>query len=544
MYLEAGSTPSFLWHQAIMSEASPERKSRHRVLIVEDDSFSMAYFQSSLEIIGYEILTAESVSEAKKVIMASGAETISLVLSDFRMPQESGLDLLRWLVRHDPTLSCVIVTAEGEKDVVKDSLAMGAAGYLDKPVAIPALSEAIKKGIELTEKRRQLNATQNEVQEASELSSLFHSLASPEIAKRLQIHFQPLRVIGGDFVNVIALSASRHAIFVGDVSGHNVKAGFVSAYFQGLARGLMEEGVCAGDIFQKFDRLLVAEWGGGEEQSITQVPISLAAGMAVIDEDAGDVEYLNCGLPLVAVYQSEEGRFDSLPGFGPLGWGMRDNYNTRKHAVEGYDLLILASDGLTDLADHLEVNPVALVYQTLTKGRVASSLNVERRDDLLIVILQMSPADSKQPQFRPVIHEQYAGSELDQIDRLQKIWRRSLQYALEKNAGSRLYDLLLCCREAVLNAMTHGCEGSHEKICTLNVSYAEEKGIVRVRVDDPGRGHAFDLEERLAKLDLMEGSHLGLGLISNLSDRLETENAGSSLLFDFQLTALPEESKK
>lgn len=146
--------------------------------------------------------------------------------------------------------------------------------------------------------------------------------------------------------------------------------------------------------------------------------------------------------------------------------------------------------------------------------------------------LENSAAETE---FTPVIFEQYAGDEYTNIDKLQSVWKRSLQYTLSSENKETIYDLILCCREAVLNALIHGCDSSPDKSCSFQVCVNDAKDCVRVQVDDPGHGHDFDLEERLQQLDQLNGKHLGLGIIKHVSDNCSIENQGSTVIFEFDL---------
>ena len=129
--------------------------------------------------------------------------------------------------------------------------------------------------------------------------------------------------------------------------------------------------------------------------------------------------------------------------------------------------------------------------------------------------------------------EHYAGTEIDHIDQLQSSWRRSLNFSLEDRLGDRLYELLICIREGMINALVHGCERSAEKFSHLQISIDRKKEMVRVVIDDPGRGHSYDMENSLEDAGAQIGKHLGLGIINHLSHNFRIENRGTSLLFDF-----------
>jgi len=135
--------------------------------------------------------------------------------------------------------------------------------------------------------------------------------------------------------------------------------------------------------------------------------------------------------------------------------------------------------------------------------------------------------------FEPILSEHYAGTEIDHIDQLQSSWRRSLNFALEDRLGDRLYELLICIREGMINALVHGCERSAEKFSHLQISLDKERETVRVVIDDPGRGHTYDMENSLEDAGAQIGKHLGLGVIHHLSHQFRIENRGTSLTFEF-----------
>ena len=163
------------------------------------------------------------------------------------------------------------------------------------------------------------------------------------------------------------------------------------------------------------------------------------------------------------------------------------------------------------------------------------SLPEEPSDDILAIRYQLNPLRPLSHTFEPILSEHYAGTEADHIDHLQSNWRRSIAFALGDRLGDRIYDLLICIREGMLNAFIHGCDRSSEKFAHLQISINEGTGLLRVHIDDPGHGHSFDLDKRIESLDKEKGEHLGLGIIKNLSDDFRIENRGTSLVFDFKI---------
>ena len=106
------------------------RSQPRRVLVVEDDPVSLEYFRHSLGKSGFAVSAAESAQEAKRQLAADGFGAFDCVVTDYRMPGESGLDLLAWLQQEHSCLATIILTAEGEKRLITESLRAGAADFL------------------------------------------------------------------------------------------------------------------------------------------------------------------------------------------------------------------------------------------------------------------------------------------------------------------------------------------------------------------------------------------------------------------------------
>lgn len=132
-----------------------------------------------------------------------------------------------------------------------------------------------------------------------------------------------------------------------------------------------------------------------------------------------------------------------------------------------------------------------------------------------------------------LIDETYSGNEIVLIDKMQAVWRRSLQYALPRAFEGRLFDVVTCLREGMLNALLHGCEESAEKTCSLLITYDPMRRALNVRIDDPGSGHHFTPKLETPEVLGIGHTPFGLTMIQHLSDECKFENEGSTLMFTF-----------
>ena len=117
------------------------------ILIVDDDQGQRTVLQTILRREGYTIETAENGIVALEKIEDN---LFDVVVSDMRMAQMSGRELLHEIKRRDPDLPVLIVTAYAEVNDAVDLVAReGAFYYLEKPIQIDALKKEIRRALEM-----------------------------------------------------------------------------------------------------------------------------------------------------------------------------------------------------------------------------------------------------------------------------------------------------------------------------------------------------------------------------------------------------------
>jgi anti-sigma regulatory factor (Ser/Thr protein kinase) len=130
--------------------------------------------------------------------------------------------------------------------------------------------------------------------------------------------------------------------------------------------------------------------------------------------------------------------------------------------------------------------------------------------------------------------EEYHGGQRGEIDALQGFWQRSLRLALPELPEATLHDVLLASREALLNALQHGCGGRADQTASFQISFSPRPQTLRVRLADPGPGHDFDpARQEHGKTEHLADAHRGLLLIRNLADQVMLTRRGACLTMDF-----------
>ncbi|NEV61753.1 response regulator [Thiorhodococcus minor] len=112
-----------------------------RVLLIDDHALFRFGLQELLERRGIEVVAA--VGDATAGVQKVAETHPDVVLLDMRMPQLSGLDLLRELRAADQTMPIAMLTTSAEERDVIDSLQGGAQGYLLKDMEPDALIAAL-----------------------------------------------------------------------------------------------------------------------------------------------------------------------------------------------------------------------------------------------------------------------------------------------------------------------------------------------------------------------------------------------------------------
>jgi DNA-binding NtrC family response regulator len=133
-----------------------------RILFVDDEPAIRLILQDILERLGHEAIGASNVPEA---IAALAREEIDLVISDYKLPGLSGLELLELLRDQGLDIPLIIVTGYATIEHAVAAIKAGAADYITKPIQSEALEHALAQALEFARLRRENDALRREVLE-------------------------------------------------------------------------------------------------------------------------------------------------------------------------------------------------------------------------------------------------------------------------------------------------------------------------------------------------------------------------------------------
>ena len=124
------------------------------VLIVDDEETARNFISEALTDAGYEAIEAGTLKEANKAVDKGLGD---IILLDVNLPDGSGLSLLDRLALENPRPPVILITAFGEVDIAVDAMKKGALDFLQKPLDLDRLLQAIEHSSEVVSLRRELD---------------------------------------------------------------------------------------------------------------------------------------------------------------------------------------------------------------------------------------------------------------------------------------------------------------------------------------------------------------------------------------------------
>ena len=127
--------------------AQPAHPDKQSILIVDDEIHVRDGLSEILQQEGFYVETAKDGNEAIPISMN---KKFDLMISDIKMPEMDGLQLLDEVQKVNPQIRVIMVTAFGDVQTYLKSMNLGAHEYINKPIRIPELKRVIATIMEQT----------------------------------------------------------------------------------------------------------------------------------------------------------------------------------------------------------------------------------------------------------------------------------------------------------------------------------------------------------------------------------------------------------
>ena len=118
---------------------------KDQILVVDDAVNTLEVLQRNLTSQGYKVFIAQSVAEAVRILEST---TIDLVITDYKMPKVSGLDLIKHVRENFKSTEIIMITGYASIEGAIHAVKTGAEEYLAKPFTDEELFSAVRRAID------------------------------------------------------------------------------------------------------------------------------------------------------------------------------------------------------------------------------------------------------------------------------------------------------------------------------------------------------------------------------------------------------------
>jgi len=116
-----------------------------KILVIDDDESIRQTLSNYLKRLGYSVLSAEDGEKGFDIIQSQQPD---LIISDIKMPNLTGLELLKKVKDVNPLTKIILITAHDDVQTTIDAMQYGAYDYLEKPLDIERLKVTIARALE------------------------------------------------------------------------------------------------------------------------------------------------------------------------------------------------------------------------------------------------------------------------------------------------------------------------------------------------------------------------------------------------------------
>ena len=123
-------------------------KDKHIALIVDDEPDILELLNITLSRMKIKAISAESITQAKELLKE---KTFDLCLTDMRLPDGNGIELIKHIQEYHSRLPIAMITAHGNMEYAIEALKSGAFDFVSKPVDLTILRNLVNTALKLSE---------------------------------------------------------------------------------------------------------------------------------------------------------------------------------------------------------------------------------------------------------------------------------------------------------------------------------------------------------------------------------------------------------
>ncbi len=139
------------------------------ILVVDDEASMRQLLEIALGKEGYRVTTAESGQKALRFVEKSA---VDLVISDIRMPDMTGVEVLRKVKDIHPQIPVIMITAYASTETAVEALRLGAYDYITKPFKIEELKNTLNHALEKRRLKEEVDHLKRELKHKHGMDSM------------------------------------------------------------------------------------------------------------------------------------------------------------------------------------------------------------------------------------------------------------------------------------------------------------------------------------------------------------------------------------
>lgn len=175
-------------------------------------------------------------------------ESIAMIISDQKMPEMKGCDLLNSVRKINPNIVAILLTAHTDIEDIIKTIKAELYSFILKPWDVCHLIIELEKGLETfklkVDNENYIKKLNEELKWSGELQKKLLKITLPLQTKAIfSVAYNPLEQYGcgGDYYDIVQIDDNRFIALIGDVAGHGVKAAFITFILKTLLRELTRQ---------------------------------------------------------------------------------------------------------------------------------------------------------------------------------------------------------------------------------------------------------------------------------------------------------------
>lgn len=135
---------------------------KQHILVVDDEAKMRRILEIMLNQLGYQVSQAADGMQALEFLQQT---SVDLVITDLRMPNMDGIELLKQIRLKDEDTMVIVVTAYGTVETAVAAMKYGACDYIVRPFELEAVEAAVKRALTLSKVKRENTFLRHEVEQ-------------------------------------------------------------------------------------------------------------------------------------------------------------------------------------------------------------------------------------------------------------------------------------------------------------------------------------------------------------------------------------------